>query len=310
VAKLVPLLREGADDVERMLLASARQDGPPDTAARDRTLEAAKAASRTAAVAGAGAALGRWLAALKISTSVSLAVGGVGVAVALGGAALVSGRGSIVARHVSSTAEGPAHPLAAPPSLPTQGPSPAEAPRAGVPARRQERDDSPRRVEPAKTPRLHPSTPRAHSGVSHDHGPNVVPTEGMDVPAEARAASVAPEARAPEATSVTSAPSTSAVSSSTAPAPPEASLRREAALLEAVRESLAGSQLDRALVLLDDYDARFATGVLSEESAVLRIEALVAAGRRAAADAKLTEFARRYPASSYGPRLRALAGKE
>jgi outer membrane protein assembly factor BamD (BamD/ComL family) len=64
--------------------------------------------------------------------------------------------------------------------------------------------------------------------------------------------------------------------------------------------------VNRALATLDRYDAAFAPGVLAEEAAVLRVTALMAGGKRAQARRLAEDFARRYPTSSYGPRVRAL----
>jgi len=89
----------------------------------------------------------------------------------------------------------------------------------------------------------------------------------------------------------------------------QTSLRREASLLESIRESLATSHVESALASLDSYEEHFPSGALAEEAAVLRIEALLAAGRQAAAEEKIATFDRRYPGSSYGPRVHALARK-
>jgi hypothetical protein len=87
---------------------------------------------------------------------------------------------------------------------------------------------------------------------------------------------------------------------------PATTLREEAALLESVRESLAASRAATALDALDRYDGRFPSGALSEEAAVLRVEALLGVGRREEARRSVEQFAAKHPASSYVPRMRAL----
>jgi hypothetical protein len=83
-------------------------------------------------------------------------------------------------------------------------------------------------------------------------------------------------------------------------------LRDEADLLQSAGGAIARSEFDRALYLLDSYDARFASGVLAEEALVLRVRALLAAGRRQEAQRTTADFERRRPESFYVPRLRAL----
>jgi outer membrane protein assembly factor BamD (BamD/ComL family) len=100
-----------------------------------------------------------------------------------------------------------------------------------------------------------------------------------------------------------------AVPRPTTPAP-SSTLHDEAALLESVREAIAKSQVDRALSLLDAYDAQFAAGGLAEEAIVLRVQALLADGHRQEAQQTTADFERRHPESSYVPRLRALLQKK
>jgi len=57
-------------------------------------------------------------------------------------------------------------------------------------------------------------------------------------------------------------------------------LMSEVERLDAARAALDASSPQKALALLDDYDARFAGGELALEAAVLRVHALQQAGRR------------------------------
>jgi hypothetical protein len=121
-----------------------------------------------------------------------------------------------------------------------------------------------------------------------------------------RATRVAPPASSEALATLPSSGGEGSRSTSAAPAPiAPSSLRQEAALLASARESLAASHFDRALGSLDEYDARFASGALEEEAAVLRVEALLGGGHRDEARRVATDFERRHPASSYAPRMRA-----
>jgi hypothetical protein len=61
--------------------------------------------------------------------------------------------------------------------------------------------------------------------------------------------------------------------------------------------------------MLDEYAARFPGGVLAPEGAVLRVEALLSRGDRAAAVNAADAFARAYPSSPYVGKLRTLLEK-
>jgi hypothetical protein len=61
----------------------------------------------------------------------------------------------------------------------------------------------------------------------------------------------------------------------------------------------------RVLVLLDDFERRFPSSPLREEVAVLRIDALVDAGRRAEGATLASEFLAAHPASAYAQRVRS-----
>ena len=265
------MLREGADDLERTLLAAARQDGPPDRSARARTLAALKAASRTAAVVGAGTAGLKGLSLLKPAVIPWPAIGALGFALIVGGGALLvrepaptraaaiapdvdddppGARGLLCAGSVSSLYVATVCPPS--PALPPDSSGGRESTRL-----------APFRSAPAARKEALSASPPA--GTMGGSG-----------------------------------------SESAAPPPiPPSSLRQEAALLESVRESLAASRFDRALASLDEYDARFASGALEEEGAVLRVEALLASGYRDEARRVTADFERRHPASSYAPRMRA-----
>jgi hypothetical protein len=105
----------------------------------------------------------------------------------------------------------------------------------------------------------------------------------------------------PTASTLAAAPRASADSAS--------SLAAELASLERARAALAAGRATDALALLDDHAARFPRGVLSTEAVVLRIDALLRAGRRANADALARQFLAANPTSPYAPRVRSLIGE-
>jgi outer membrane protein assembly factor BamD (BamD/ComL family) len=61
-----------------------------------------------------------------------------------------------------------------------------------------------------------------------------------------------------------------------------------------------------ALSALDEHDAAFPAGAYAEEAAVVRIEALVAAGDRPKAQRVADAFLRRFPESPYAQRVRGM----
>jgi hypothetical protein len=84
------------------------------------------------------------------------------------------------------------------------------------------------------------------------------------------------------------------------------SLKRELALLEAARGNLRLQASAAALAALNTYDRTFPAGTLKAEAAALRIEALVAAGRREEAAILARTFLAMYPDSPLNERIRAL----
>ena len=74
--------------------------------------------------------------------------------------------------------------------------------------------------------------------------------------------------------------------------------------LQVIRATLAERAPERALSLLDAFDQRYRSSALSEEAAVLRVEALADAGH---ADARSMgqRFLQKYPASAYFSRVRS-----
>ena len=291
-ASLVPLLREGADDVERALLVSARLEAPSDPLARARTLAAVKAASRTAAVAGAGALGWRWLRAISLAKVPWVAVGGVAGLVTAGGAIMVSQ--ALAPPEEPSTSGAKARTV-----LPSAAPSarPIVAPSAPLAGERAEAPPSPRSSVPAST---RPATPPVDTA----DAPRASPPARDDTPAASSGAGSGSAGVAGAAPFFAPAPAPAEH------APPATALHEEALLLESARAALAAGSTASAIAALDRYDARFSSGALAEEAAVLRVQALLAAHRPAEARQVTEDFARRRPASSYVPRMRALVDHE
>ncbi|APR76021.1 Hypothetical protein A7982_01368 [Minicystis rosea] len=121
--------------------------------------------------------------------------------------------------------------------------------------------------------------------------------------------SAAPTAAAPaEAAEVTTAPPAVSAPPRTAPsaAAPGPSLADEVAALDKARHALAGGDASGALAALDSYARAFPRGVLREAASVLRVEALVRGGQRAAAADLARRMLRAHPKSPYAVKLRSL----
>lgn len=82
-------------------------------------------------------------------------------------------------------------------------------------------------------------------------------------------------------------------------------LRLEVAALDRVRRTTEEGRPRDALVLLDDYTAKFPKGRLREEALVLRIEALHASGDQSRAESLAEELLRNSPGTPYAARVRA-----
>jgi hypothetical protein len=97
--------------------------------------------------------------------------------------------------------------------------------------------------------------------------------------------------------------------SSTPPVAPSISIAGEIALIDRVRSSLAAGSPQSALATLDEYDIECRSGALSLEAAVLRVEALAAAGDTEGAATRAKRFLVEHPRSAYEARVRAHLSK-
>ena len=100
-----------------------------------------------------------------------------------------------------------------------------------------------------------------------------------------------------------------ASSASARPTRPEATagrLSREVAALERAHQALAAQDPSSALHFLDRYRAEFPSGALGSEATVLRVQALLASGNRAAAQTLADAYSSAHPDSPYSRRIQAI----
>ena len=90
-------------------------------------------------------------------------------------------------------------------------------------------------------------------------------------------------------------------------APAAVDLRGEIALIDAARSAIRGGAPDRALSLLDNYRRSYPGGGFAPEAAVLRIEALDAAGRPDEARRLARAFLAKHPDSPLSDRVARIA---
>jgi hypothetical protein len=136
--------------------------------------------------------------------------------------------------------------------------------------------------EPAASPASAPADVRPTSPAVHEV-PAILPS-AAPVPAE--------EAKAPKR----------------APTPAASNdVRDEIRLLDHARAALLQHAPSRALERLAQYSQRFPRGVLRQEAAVLRIEALRAEGDQVRAAALAKEFLAKHPGSPHAERVMAAA---
>lgn len=258
---------EGATELEAKLLAAARGGGAS-PAARAQIAEALRA-TLPGAAAGAGAAA----AATRAATAGSKMTAAV-VAKWLAVAALAGGGAALAWR------------LGAKPEA---SPDAQEIPRVAAPADAASSRElapmaSPSALDVAPAPaRPHlpaKTTPAAATASSQ--------TPGQSPTSRASVAAHGGEGAEPEASATSS-------------------LDAELRLLEEAKANLDSGSPHGALALLGDYRRRHPGGLLALEADVLRIDALVAAGRRRDATRAAAAFVAAHPHATQTPRLRALA---
>jgi hypothetical protein len=125
------------------------------------------------------------------------------------------------------------------------------------------------------------------------------------------ASATAPEVdlqRNPQRSTVGPPASAAATAATSSVSSDDSAFSEEVIALDRARAAIAGAGPAQALSILDDYGARFPRGVMRPEATVLRIEALVNAGDRAAAERAAEAFLRANPSSPYVPRIRTVLG--
>jgi len=80
----------------------------------------------------------------------------------------------------------------------------------------------------------------------------------------------------------------------------------EVSAIESAHRALSDHEPESALRLLDRYRARFPAGALAPEETAMRAQALLAAGRRARAQALADSYLPTHPDSPYGQWLMEL----
>lgn len=86
-------------------------------------------------------------------------------------------------------------------------------------------------------------------------------------------------------------------------------LDEEVGSIDQARLAVTHGDAPTALQIVSAYDAKFPNGALAQESAEIRIEALLAEGHRAAAERLAAKFIAAHPTSPYVHRIHALLGE-
>jgi hypothetical protein len=85
-------------------------------------------------------------------------------------------------------------------------------------------------------------------------------------------------------------------------------LREQIALIDAARAALTADAADRTLQIVRRYQDKFATGAFRPEATALKIEALVALGRRAEARPLARTFVAEHRGTALADRVASVAG--
>jgi hypothetical protein len=104
-------------------------------------------------------------------------------------------------------------------------------------------------------------------------------------------------------------PASAAVVVAERSAPAESGLARELRMLDTARSALAKGDAAGSITALDQYDRAFPAGSLHTESAMLRVEALLAKGDRTGAQKLAHELLAKDPTGPQARRLQTIAGE-
>jgi outer membrane protein assembly factor BamD (BamD/ComL family) len=87
-------------------------------------------------------------------------------------------------------------------------------------------------------------------------------------------------------------------------------LGEQVGAIERAQSALLAGDAAEALRRVDDYEARFPTGILAQEATTVRIEALLQKGERGAATVIARKFLASHPTSAHATRIRLMLGPE
>jgi hypothetical protein len=288
MSKMRRLMNETRSPVVRALLASGNADRS-EKGACDRALGAlgiATAATVAAsATATAVAAAGTGAKGAAVSIAPSAAKGGALLLVQWIGIGTLGGAIAIGSVHYAQRAVAPT------------APSARATPR--LPARHDPRPTPPSLVEPPLDESDSPGIdlePRAPSARETPSAPDKAGASATPSPASKTWRPTA-ESNPAVPLSAPTAPPTTALSND--------SIRAQVEALNAIRDVLGSGGAQRALTMLDDFARAHPSSPLGEEITVLRVDALVDAGRRAEATTIADAFLRAHPSTAYGQRLRS-----
>lgn len=304
----VRLLDMDGDPMGASLLRAGLDDGPP-PGAKDEVYRSIQAALGVAVVGAVAATASQASAAASTTTAASTTVAGATTAAGTATAVKMGAAQALVVKLGIAKAIG------------VVGLCSAAVVGAGFGVREIVRDRAPAQESPvtvaattdvqiAEAPRgVSPNRTRVTPRVVATDEPATAPSAtttsepALDPSTDKPAPSVKPTVSAPAA-SISVAASASAVALAT-PSKPE--LASEPAGVAEVRSKLRAGDASGALALLSAIQDQFGAGRMSEDRAVLTIEALAASGNTAAARANADAFLKAHPTSPFASRVRTYA---
>jgi hypothetical protein len=278
--ELTPLLASSDDELERLLLGSVADDEPGPDALPKAAVALGLGAAMVTSVAGsaAGAATGGALAKHAGITLLSI----------LKWLSAGVGAGLVVSSSVHFALRAGTSAPPVPSNVTQQTLAPAEPPRA-----------------PALAPLAAPESPPP-SPITAEQPAAPVPVRSVPAPLDTAEPAPAPALPGPSSASFEPLASSHAAF----PAPPSAStLAEETRALDRVRSELEARRPSAALAELAHYRKQWPKGALRAEATVLRVEALLGAGDRAAAEREAEALIRIAPQSRHAVRVRELLAR-
>lgn len=281
-----PRLFQEDDALKRMILRSSELDVPSARSLKRAHALALGVASSTVAGVGAAASGGAATAGSLLGSAATLKVIAIWAGVGVLSGALVSGTAVTVLDH------GAAERRDAPPA--TKAAEREQAPRQNVPAGGADpaTEDGPKLAN--QPPQVANASP-AHAPVS---GRSSGSAGEPSVTSSVNAVPVVPVQSAARYAALLSEPERAASSD------PSDELARELAMVDQARSALRSGNAAAALELVARYERTFKRQRFAPEASAIRIEALIAQGRRAEAARLARAFMARHPGHPLTPRLR------